>query len=159
MPAAMVARKVHERTEAKNLSSALSDPGSELQTVIERWNTSFFRPKGLIVRVDLPGEYEDMSAMDVSTSLTYRQERMRGKGKSPTPKHIEAAEKAEKHVRHEAAHRSRIVILPLNDALAAEASSASRAESTASSFTTAMPDLAYEQRTGMKDYFPNEPKP
>lgn len=156
----MVARKAHERTETRNLSAARSEPGSELQMVIERWNTSFFGPKGLLVRIDLPGEMDDMSTMDVSTSLAYKQERAREKGKALTPKKADAAEKAEKHVRYEAIRRSRVVILPLSAELGSETTSTTRAESTTASFALSMPDtLTYEQKTGLKDYFPDEPKP
>ena len=42
-------------------------------TVIEcitRWNTEYFFEKGLVVRVDVPGEIDDLSSMELSTSKT-----------------------------------------------------------------------------------------
>lgn len=157
----MVAKKVRERIEAKNLDAARSGgEESELQLVIERWNTSFFRPKGLMVRVDLPGEFEDMSEMDVSTSQLYKQQRMKKAGKSLTGKKVEAAEQSEKFIRRSASHRGRIVILPLNENLISETSSTSPEGRRTASFTQPLPGaLTYEERTGKKDYYPNEPKP
>ncbi|KAJ5467899.1 hypothetical protein N7475_005651 [Penicillium sp. IBT 31633x] len=95
IPAIFVARLARKRQEQRNLISSLAGArGEHLARHIPQWNETFFRPRGLIIRVDLPDEYlEDMEEMEICTTG--------GSGRSARKDQAKAALKA------------RIVIIPL----------------------------------------------
>ena len=67
IPAVLVARHIRRRKEQRNLSAAMTDAqGERLAHHISHWNETFFRPRGLLIRVDLPDELvKDMEDMDL----------------------------------------------------------------------------------------------
>lgn len=73
LPAAIILCNTRTGRERKNLAAAMTDEAnSELSRKIQVWNETFFRPRGLLIRVDLPCEdLKDMDHMDVSTSRTF----------------------------------------------------------------------------------------
>lgn len=71
IPAYVVTKKIKRTQEEDNLKNALTEGSGELQQVINEWNETFFRPRNLLVRVDLPGDADDilMGYMDVSGEM------------------------------------------------------------------------------------------
>ena len=66
--AAFLGVNMRRTRETKNIVAA-----KKSGTIIEcitRWNTEYFFERGLAVRVDVPGEIDDLSNMDLSTSKT-----------------------------------------------------------------------------------------
>ncbi|KZN91508.1 hypothetical protein EN45_016480 [Penicillium chrysogenum] len=70
IPAIFVARLTRNRQEQRNLISAMAGArGERLAQHISQWNEDVFRPRGVLIRVDLPDEYlNDMEDMDIRTS-------------------------------------------------------------------------------------------
>jgi hypothetical protein len=69
--------------------------GERLARHISGWNETFFRPRGVVIRVDLPDEYiGDMSSMDL-----HRTDRKWAR--------------SDQEAREKAALKARIVIIPL----------------------------------------------
>lgn len=104
IPAVMVSRKARQHREEQNLAAAVA-PGSAsvLARRIEVWNQLFFRPRGIMIRVDLPYEaLEDMDQMDVSTSNSRSSGLFSWK-----------ADQDDETARVKASHKGRIVIIPL----------------------------------------------
>ncbi|KAJ5281988.1 hypothetical protein N7478_007360 [Penicillium angulare] len=95
IPAVLVARHIRRRKEQRNLSAAMTgSQGERLAHHISHWNEGFFRPRGLLIRVDLPDELvDDMEDMDLHL----------GDWKA----------KADPKARDKAALKARIVIIPL----------------------------------------------
>jgi hypothetical protein len=94
IPAIFVARLTRNRKEQRNLLSALAGGSEHLARHISQWNDNFFRPRGVLIRVDLPDEYlNDMKVMDIRTSGSAR---------------------SVKETRDKAALKARIVIIPLD---------------------------------------------
>jgi len=95
IPAIFVARLARRRQEQRNLITALAGAqGDNLARHISHWNETFFQPRGVLIRVDLPDEYlNDIEDMDVRTN---------GTSSRPTKK-----------TRDKAALKARIVIIPL----------------------------------------------
>jgi hypothetical protein len=95
IPAIFVARNARRRQEQRNLITALAGAqGDTLARHIAHWNQTFFQPKGILIRVDLPDEYFNIKDMDVRTSGTSSQ--------TPT------------RARNKAAMKAVIVIIPLD---------------------------------------------
>lgn len=70
VPAYLTARRVRRNHEHRNLVYK----SSQLSRKIERWNETFFAPRGILIRVDLPAEaVEDIEIMDVSTSRSFQE--------------------------------------------------------------------------------------
>jgi hypothetical protein len=63
LPAYLVGRDIKRRCESDNLLEARLN--GNLDELLRRWNEEFFAPRGLRIRVDLPGESYDLSCMDV----------------------------------------------------------------------------------------------
>ncbi|KAJ6023747.1 hypothetical protein N7540_004544 [Penicillium herquei] len=108
IPAVLVARHIQKRKEQKNLADAMTGAqGQRLAHHISHWNETFFRPRGLLIRVDLPNKLvEDMEGMDL---------------------HLERSEfRSESKARDEAPSKARVVIIPLEGS----GSEARRASST-----------------------------
>ncbi|KAJ9325363.1 hypothetical protein DTO027B5_7372 [Paecilomyces variotii] len=133
VPAVVVAKKVREHREQQNLAQAMS-PGStsSLPRKIELWNESYFKPRGIIIRVDLPFEdMADIDFMDVSTSEDYNeqyQSRRPSLDESTGLSHARTNSYDEGTARAKASRRGRIVIIPLD----ARMDSTSRSPSTMS---------------------------
>ncbi|PKX89016.1 uncharacterized protein P174DRAFT_446088, partial [Aspergillus novofumigatus IBT 16806] len=105
IPAVLVARKARRNREERNLIIAASerpaeidaDSGSRLSRKVERWNETFFRPRGIMVRVDLPWEeLDEMQGMEVLI---------------PAGRYAKRDEQA---VREDASRKARIVITPVD---------------------------------------------
>ncbi|KAJ5960771.1 uncharacterized protein N7479_007921 [Penicillium vulpinum] len=105
IPAIFVARVTRNRKEQRNLISSLAGVrGEHLARHISHWNETVFRPRGILIRVDLPDEYlNDMEAMDVYTSG--------------------GSARAVRKSRDKAALKARIVIIPLGETTSTEQSS------------------------------------
>ncbi|KAH1830624.1 hypothetical protein KXX43_006631 [Aspergillus fumigatus] len=84
IPAVLVARKARQNHEEMNLITAASerpddtdaDSGSEgasrLSRKLKTWNNTFFRPRGIMVRIDLPWEeLDEMQGMEVLPAGRY----------------------------------------------------------------------------------------
>ncbi|KAJ5110516.1 hypothetical protein N7532_001051 [Penicillium argentinense] len=93
VPAIFVAKNARRRQEQRNLISSMAGArGKELARHIAHWNNTFFQPRGLLIRVDLPDEYlQDMENMNL---------------------HPEAIKKGDAKGREKAALKARIVIIP-----------------------------------------------
>ena len=74
VPAVVVARKARRHREEQNLIAAAAGLGdSELSRKIQLWNDTFFQPRGIVIRVDLPREESsDMGGMDISPTSSSR---------------------------------------------------------------------------------------
>ncbi|GIK07636.1 hypothetical protein Aspvir_003302 [Aspergillus viridinutans] len=104
IPAVLVARKARRNREEMNLIIAASerpadtDSGSRLLKKVERWNETFFRPRGIVVRVDLPWEeLDEMQGMEVLPASRYGSSR-----------------RDEQAAREDASRKARIVIIPVD---------------------------------------------
>ncbi|KAJ5499419.1 hypothetical protein N7453_008470 [Penicillium expansum] len=99
IPAIFVARLTRNRQEQRNLISSMAGArGEHLARHISQWNETVFRPRGVLIRVDLPDEYlNDMEDMDIRTS-----------GRSA---------RSAKKSRDKAALKARIVIIPLDGSM------------------------------------------
>ena len=70
IPAVIVGRSIHKRAELRNLEKARGV--GDLEHIILSWNETFFAPRGLLIRLDLPGELpEDIQKMDVAGPAAY----------------------------------------------------------------------------------------
>ncbi|RHZ60701.1 uncharacterized protein CDV56_106501 [Aspergillus thermomutatus] len=108
IPAVLVARKARRNREEMNLIMAASERpadtdcgsegGSRLSRKVERWNETFFRPRGIVVRVDLPWEdLDEMQEMEVIAGRRFGSSR-----------------RDEQAVREDASRKARIVIIPVH---------------------------------------------
>ena len=169
LPAALVGRKV--RNEKEHLNIATSKSNGALVACLKRWNDTYFSPKGLSIRIDLPGETEDMEVMDVSTSKLFKQ-RPAGLAESQGPlitgKDSRLLHKDVK-ARRKATRKGRIVITPLKGMPAGEELQWSRAvagdgmddDSLADTISVAATDevTLNEESYRRRDMYPDEPKP
>ncbi|CAG7966709.1 unnamed protein product [Penicillium olsonii] len=96
IPAVFIARLSKRRQEQRNLISAMAGvDGDHLAQHITQWNETFFRPRGILIRIDLPDEYlDDLDHMDISKNGALRDSRKD---------------------RAKASQSARIVIIPLNE--------------------------------------------
>jgi hypothetical protein len=171
IPAVMVAKRKRAAQESRNLAKAMGyspqaaeenqqheeqEGGEEGETAlslkISQWNEKFFKPRGIMIRIDMP---YDMSAVedgiDVSTTTTTTTpttttsvgkkksssrfsspvSSRQGSVSSSTSISDDKSERAKK--RYEASQRCRIVIIPINQ----------RAESVISQATTLAGESPY----------------
>ncbi len=63
IPAYFVGRSIHRKREAENLTKARNT--GQLEAKLLKWNQDFFSPRGILIRLDLPGESYDIGMMDV----------------------------------------------------------------------------------------------
>lgn len=105
IPAIFVARNARKRQEQRNLIAAMAGvQGERLSRHISHWNETFFRAKGVVIRVDLPDEYiGDMNNMDL-----HRSDRKWAR--------------SEEEAREKAALKARIVIIPLGEPVSGRSS-------------------------------------
>ena len=120
VPAVIVGRKMRDRHEKQNFRVA--ERSGALKQCIERWNQEYFMARGLLVRVDLPGNSDDMDQMDLSTSKLFKQQSRTGvpstevyskQSSQSSFEGLKAQVKEEKD-RTRAARRGRIVIIPMD---------------------------------------------
>ena len=135
IPSAVVGHKLRKKQENRNLVTAV-ESGALIQCV-QHWNEVYFKPRRLLIRVDLPGQAEDMASMDVSTSEDF-QSRVDGHATSSLPltddysisaKYSDEQVK-EGRTRMKAAQRGRIVIIPLDAPKSGSTSPPDREKST-----------------------------
>ncbi|CAI7649045.1 unnamed protein product [Penicillium discolor] len=113
IPAVFVARLTKNRKEQRNLIASLAgERGEHLSRHIAHWNETVFRPRGVLIRVDLPDEYlNDIGKMDIRT----------GGGTVWSPKKSLSLDEAALKI----ALKARIVIIPLDESMAMKDSSSS----------------------------------
>ncbi|KAI9739355.1 MAG: hypothetical protein M1834_007568 [Cirrosporium novae-zelandiae] len=173
VPGYITGKKSRQHAEERNILAA--EESGQLQATVTRWNEEFFRPRGILVRIDLPGRGEDMGAMDVASTRSYRKVLSSGsRQSSPTfgepsstseasstrsnPSSSRASRKEYKE-RSSAARRGRIVVLPLDQQGEGQDVKEIVTVSPANSAQPNIESLIYEQRSGVKDFWPDEPKP
>jgi hypothetical protein len=107
-PAVLVARTAQKRQERRNLNASMAGVrGERLSRHISHWNETFFRPRGVLIRVDLPDEYlDDMRDMDLHKK--------------------ESSSLSDERAREKAALKARIVIIPLEGSPVASGSTSMR---------------------------------
>lgn len=136
IPAVIVAKRKRAAQESKNLVRAMEnqqqdeeEEGDEntLSFKINEWNETFFKPRGIMIRIDMP---YDMSAVEdgidvgTTTSTTGSGKKKlssrfpspvssrQGSVSSSTSISDDKSDRAKK--RYEASQRCRIVIIPIN---------------------------------------------
>lgn len=129
IPAWFIGRTIHSRREAENLAKARN--AGDLEQKLLQWNQDFFSPKGLLIRLDLPGEGNDISTMDIHSpsrswggccsgsrknKAAYCSEKKAARMQRRMEKKALKAVKDEEKLRNRAAKKGRIVILPMNRA-------------------------------------------
>jgi hypothetical protein len=115
IPAAIAGHKVRQSNEEKNFSIARQR--NVLQEILNRWNEAVFKPKGLLIRVDLPNEAIDMAAMDLLTRKSGWEKKSKSGGCNSASKQARAERwvtTEDARSRSRAARKGRIVILPLS---------------------------------------------
>ncbi|CAI7589400.1 unnamed protein product [Penicillium pancosmium] len=96
IPAVLVAKHARRRQEQRNLIASMAGARAY-------WNDTFFRPRGVLIRVDLPDEYlDDMDIMDL---------------------HHGGSKKSDNRAREDAALKARIVVIPLDRSASGRSSS------------------------------------
>lgn len=107
-PALLVARTSQKNQERRNLIASMAGArGEHLTRHISHWNETFFRPRGILIRVDLPNEYlDDMTSMDLHKNK-----------KKP---------RSDQEAREKAALKARIVIITLEGSPVASGSTSRR---------------------------------
>lgn len=70
IPAVFVVRNARKRQEQRNLIASMAGVrGEHLSRHISHWNETFFRPRGVLIRVDMPDEYlAEMKDMNLHRS-------------------------------------------------------------------------------------------
>lgn len=113
IPAVIVGHKLRKKHEKKNFQAA--GQSGVLADCVKRWNETYFLPRKLVVRVDIPGDASDMAAMDISTSKSFqqraRQSSFQNTDISGSARYSDA-QIEESRARMKAARRGRIVIIP-----------------------------------------------
>lgn len=132
IPAYFVGRSIHRKREKENLAKARNT--GDLEEKLLKWNQDFFAPKGILIRLDLPGESHGIGNMDVHTGkCSHCQKRwqdgaskvgklidekrlakLQHKMEKKMEKETRKACKKEGRVKRKALKKGRIVILPLN---------------------------------------------
>jgi hypothetical protein len=75
IPAVIVGRSLHKRAELHNLQKARM---GDLDQILLSWNETFFAPRGLLIRLDLPGEQpQDIQKMDIAGPVAHQHCMMR----------------------------------------------------------------------------------
>jgi len=146
IPAVIVGQKLRKKQEKQNFKAA--DQSGALADCVKRWNETYFLPRMLVVRVDIPGEASDMAAMDISTSKSFQQ----GTGQSSSYNadvsgnaRYSDAQIEETRARMKAARRGRIVIIPANASDAPGSSGAQESSPGAANSVEGGADAATEE--------------
>lgn len=127
IPAVMVAKRKRANQENRNLAAAMGvspssspgnnaevegareEDGSSLSYRINQWNETFFQPRGLMIRIDMPFDdtaIEDGLGVAVASSspASSRKSSVSSTGRDDSQK-----------TRYKVRNRCRIVIIPLNE--------------------------------------------
>lgn len=132
IPAFFVGRSIHRNRETQNLAKARNM--GDLEAKLLKWNEEYFAPRGLLIRLDLPGESYDIGKMDVHegsrgmASWCHRRRNgcqsqdgtVAAADQNMTKEQRKMEKKANKAVKKEcrrknkATKKGRIVILPMN---------------------------------------------
>ena len=104
IPAAVWGHRLRCAMELENFALAYSS--GALAECLGRWNRSYFRGKGIAVRVDIPYLSQDMEQMDLSTSKLYKSQHGFDKARPNSVR--------ESRARMRASRRARIIIVPLD---------------------------------------------
>ncbi|KAI9803099.1 MAG: hypothetical protein M1833_001169 [Piccolia ochrophora] len=128
IPAWFVGRHLYRRLTVKNLTQ--SRETGPLEASLLKWNQDYFSPRGLLIRLDLPGERFGLNDMDVQMARGctgrwvspesikhlegFLDERKKAKLAQKMEKWAAKAEKREGKCKRKAARKGRIVIMPLN---------------------------------------------
>ena len=147
IPAAIVGHNIRKKREKENLRTA--DESGALAQCVRRWNESYFQARGLAIRIDLPGD-----ATDIDMDIARKKDTSFGGAES-------AHRKASK--------RGRIVVMPLQAGLDANASqtlgfplseaSTEVSRDEVSVFTEDEPLVKGKGKGQGRGFYPNEPKP
>ena len=172
IPAFFVGRGIHRKRETQNLTKARNT--GDLEDKLLTWNKDYFAPRGLLIRLDLPGESYDIGKMDVfrpsntaGAKVKQRWASFVGRNKSQAhdgtkevvekksektekmqgklEKALKKAKKDESRLKTSAIKKGRIVILPLHKSASTSLPGASIVPATIS--TTSLADLD-RQRQG-----------
>lgn len=130
VPAFLVGRKARRNREEENFIAAASDVGSDLSRKIKLWNETFFQPRGILIRVDLPYEaLPDLAEMHLNTELPPDGARDDNPAYASPGRSLVGRLKipSEQTEREAASCRARIVIIPLSKSLPESSSAASEA--------------------------------
>lgn len=112
IPAAIYGQRM--RSQQERLNFILADTSGALAQCVSHWNRSFFRARGLAVRVDIPGRSRDMEHMDLASSKLYKNQH-RADDRMYSAWHDGTKEQAkEGRARVRASLKARIVIIPLD---------------------------------------------
>lgn len=119
IPAAAIAHKMRRSREELNFITA--ELSGALDNCVKRWNDNYFKAKGLVVRVDIPGDCGDLNDMDVSTSKLFQRRLAEGRYPSLMDKSQGVTDSTKDllkdgKARMKASLRGRIVIIPLDPA-------------------------------------------
>ena len=124
-PASIVGYKMAQRKRRRNMGAA-QDSGN-IEQVVYRWNKAFFQKRGLVCRVDLPRQADDMAGMDLATSALFKHQLKTGEVSS-TPgtlvsgqnrdvhkeeKKLRRLQRREGRYRQKSSQRMRIVLAPV----------------------------------------------
>lgn len=133
IPAYFVGRSLHRQRETENLARARNM--GALEEKLLKWNQDFFAPKGILIRLDLPGESHDIGNMDVHSGKwsqcgkrwqdggackmngiidEKKLAKMQHKTEKKTEREARKSNKKEGKLKRKAIKKGRIVILPLN---------------------------------------------
>lgn len=125
-PATVIGYKMAQWKRRRNLGAA-QDSGN-VEQVVSRWDRTFFKKRGLVCRVDLPRQADDMAEMDLASSALYEYQVRTGEfssipgilvtGGNPGDRKKQKKERKlqskEGHYRQISAQRMRIVLAPID---------------------------------------------
>ncbi|MCJ1243383.1 hypothetical protein MMC30_000580 [Trapelia coarctata] len=146
IPAVIVGQKLRKKQEKANFKAA--DQSGVLADCVKRWNDTYFLPRKLVVRVDIPGEASDMAAMDVSTSKSFQQGIGQSSFYNPDISgnaRYSDAQVEETRARIKAARRGRIVIIPANASDVPELSGSRESSPSATNSLDGVVEVAEEE--------------
>lgn len=111
IPATVYGARMFSKMEQRNF--VFADQIGALAQCVSRWNQSYFRAKGLAVRVDIPEHSPDLEHMDLSSSKLYKNQQKSGIASYPLGVYDRESQLKETRTRIRASMKARIVIVPL----------------------------------------------
>ena len=166
IPACFVGRSIRRKRETQHLTKARNMGDLEDKLLI--WNKDYFAPRGLLIRMDLPGESYDIGKMDVyrpsntaSAKVKQRWSSFHGRNISQADNDanevrtldeekmevLKKAKKDESRLKMSAIKKCRIVILPLHHSASTSLPGASMCTVSATASTASLANLD-KQRQG-----------
>jgi hypothetical protein len=118
IPGVLVGHHIHASTEKRKLVTAMHGAGTLDQELLT-WNETFFAPRGVLIRLDLPGEQrEGVQGMDIYQgrymSCGGRFQEFVSDGTRRGEKRMRKLAKRQAKMQRKAIRKGRIVIIPLN---------------------------------------------